>query len=106
MDRQEIQKLAVLASPVVQENGSQTLDELETLIAGLFCAILNVPNAGKSDHFFALGGDSLRATQLHLRLEEQFQTPIALESLLIDPTVFESIETRETQKTPCPQNEV
>ena len=87
VDRQEIQKLAVLASPVVQENGSQTLDELETLIAGLFCAILNVPNAGKSDHFFALGGDSLRATQLHLRLEEHFQTPIALESLLIDPTV-------------------
>jgi amino acid adenylation domain-containing protein len=87
VDRQEIKKIAKLATPVVQQSESESLDKEERFVAELFCSILNVPSVGKSDHFFALGGDSLRATQLHLRLEEHFQTPIALESLLLDPTV-------------------
>jgi amino acid adenylation domain-containing protein len=86
IDRQELKSLAAQAMPVVASS-ERRLNEVESKVAELFVSILNLPSVGPSDHFFALGGDSLRATQLHLRLEEVFMKPLALESVLLDPTV-------------------
>lgn len=42
--------------------------ELETLIAGNFAQLLKLPQVGIHENFFALGGDSLLATQLVTRI--------------------------------------
>ncbi|AET57957.1 amino acid adenylation domain-containing protein [Paenibacillus terrae HPL-003] len=43
-------------------------NELEQLLVDLWSEVLSVPNTGIDDHFFELGGDSIKAIQLAARL--------------------------------------
>jgi acyl-coenzyme A synthetase/AMP-(fatty) acid ligase len=45
-------------------------NELERLIAGVWCDVLGQSNVGMRDNFFDLGGDSLLAVQAHRRLRD------------------------------------
>jgi len=47
--------------------------ELEITVAGIFKEILNVEQVSMNDNFFALGGDSIRATQAVSRIRSTFQ---------------------------------
>ena len=47
-------------------------DDVEREIARVFEELLDVQPIGRDDDFFLLGGDSLRAAELHLRLRERF----------------------------------
>ena len=47
------------------------LSEAEQAMAALWCEVLQVSQVARDDHFFALGGDSIRATQLMARLRER-----------------------------------
>lgn len=86
LDRQSLGRGARQAVPVVQaqEGG---LDPIEAAVAARFAELLAVDALGPEDDFFALGGDSLRATLLHAQLEKEFQVALTLEELLHDPTV-------------------
>ena len=56
--------------------------ETEQIIASVWQAILQVEKVGIHDNFFALGGDSLQATQVMSRLREAFQLNLPVQILL------------------------
>jgi len=61
----------------------------EEILAGIFSRVLGVEKVGVHDNFWALGGHSLRATQLVSRLQETFQIEFPLRTVFEKPTVAE-----------------
>lgn len=61
--------------------------EVECAVAVLFGEVLGIDRVGSEDHFFDLGGDSLTATQLLVRIRETFPVPVPLEAIFDAPTV-------------------
>jgi amino acid adenylation domain-containing protein len=62
-------------------------DEVETLIAGVWADVLDRERVSVHDDFFALGGDSLTATQVMARLFDVFHVDLGLRSLFEASTV-------------------
>jgi len=62
-------------------------DPLEFTLAGMWAEVLDVGQVGIYDNFFALGGDSLRATQLAARMRVAFQVELPLEMVFREPTI-------------------
>ncbi len=65
------------------------VDKIETELIEIWREILCVQTIGRDDNFFNLGGDSVRATALLLRIERCFTTKLSLETLLQASTVRE-----------------
>ncbi|MFJ5230849.1 amino acid adenylation domain-containing protein [Kitasatospora sp. NPDC088391] len=64
--------------------------EAETVVAGIWAALLGVERVGAHDDFFELGGHSLLATQVVARLRRAFPelpTPVGVMDLFRFPTV-------------------
>jgi acyl carrier protein len=61
--------------------------EVEATLAGLWAEVLRVERVGAEDDFFALGGHSLKATQVMTRIEEVFGLELPLRALFESPTV-------------------
>ncbi|HYO56341.1 non-ribosomal peptide synthetase [Archangium sp.] len=59
----------------------------EELVAGIWAQLLGVPRVGRHDNFFALGGNSLRATQAASRLRNAFKAELPLRWIFEAPTV-------------------
>ncbi|HYO51945.1 non-ribosomal peptide synthetase, partial [Archangium sp.] len=59
----------------------------EELVAGILAQLLGVPRVGRHDNFFALGGNSLRATQAASRLRNAFKVELSLRWIFEAPTV-------------------
>ncbi|HYO56343.1 non-ribosomal peptide synthetase [Archangium sp.] len=59
----------------------------EELVAGIWAQLLGVPKVGRHDNFFALGGNSLMATQAASRLRNAFKVELPLRWLFDAPTV-------------------
>ncbi|MEO7021088.1 MAG: amino acid adenylation domain-containing protein [Ktedonobacteraceae bacterium] len=59
----------------------------EQWLALLWQEVLQLPTVGRTDDFFAIGGDSLRAMQLLARLQRDFQVQISLADLFASPTI-------------------
>lgn len=66
---------------------SSPLEEIEDELKTLWREVLGVDEICVTDDFFALGGDSLRATQLLCRVEHKFATHLLLGSLFSSRTV-------------------
>lgn len=47
-------------------------DAIEARVAEIVSELLGVPNVGRDDDFFLLGGDSLRGVELQLRVQDAF----------------------------------
>lgn len=60
---------------------------LETQVATAFCEILGLAQVGRDDHFFSLGGDSLRATRVTARLSPLVGFEVPPTALFQHPTV-------------------
>jgi acyl carrier protein len=60
---------------------------LEETVAEAFASLLEIPEVGWDDDFFALGGDSILAMKLNLIVSELVGTDIPLETLFAAPTV-------------------
>jgi amino acid adenylation domain-containing protein len=60
---------------------------VETLLAEIWSEVLRIPRVGVNDDFFALGGHSLRATQVIARVRTTFGIDLPLRSLFEKPTV-------------------
>ena len=58
---------------------------LEETIADLYKELLQYSPVGRNDNFFMLGGDSLKATELHMRLEASINRQV--------PNIIQIIET-------------
>jgi amino acid adenylation domain-containing protein len=57
----------------------------ERAVAGIFAQLLNLPDVGRGDDFFILGGDSLLGVELQIRIRNTFGVRVA--SLHRDATV-------------------
>jgi phthiocerol/phenolphthiocerol synthesis type-I polyketide synthase E len=62
-------------------------DDLQRLLAELLANALGLAQVGVDDDFFELGGNSLVAVQLGIRLRERLGTDVPIASLLDRPTV-------------------
>jgi thioesterase domain-containing protein/acyl carrier protein len=65
------------------------LDEVEARLIELWEAVLGVTGIGVSDHYFEVGGDSLRAVSLLAAIEKTFNVQLPLAIFLLAPTVAE-----------------
>ncbi|HZE39137.1 MAG TPA: beta-ketoacyl synthase N-terminal-like domain-containing protein [Stackebrandtia sp.] len=59
----------------------------EATVAAAFHKILGVPEVGRRHDFFAMGGDSLLATQLTAWIHERFDTRVSVRAVFANPTV-------------------
>lgn len=64
-------------------------DEFELIIAEIICEVLGVERLGIKDNFFAIGGDSLTATQVVSRLRSTFHVDLPIVTMFKRPTVAE-----------------
>lgn len=61
--------------------------ETEEIVAGIFAEVLGLRRAGRDDDFFALGGDSLIATQVGARLQLKLGRDVPVRYLFENPAV-------------------
>ncbi|WP_233273215.1 non-ribosomal peptide synthetase [Streptomyces broussonetiae] len=59
----------------------------ETVVAQVWCEVLDLPRVGIHDDFFVLGGHSLRAVAVASRLRTAFDCPLEVRDLFEHPTV-------------------
>nr|WP_302071611.1 non-ribosomal peptide synthetase [Rhodococcus ruber] len=60
---------------------------VEQVVAGVFADVLGVEQVGADDDFFALGGNSLIATQVAARVGEALETTVPVRAVFEAPTV-------------------
>jgi acyl carrier protein len=59
----------------------------ETVVAQIWCEVLDLPKVSVHEDFFALGGHSLRAVAMASRLRAAFDCPIQVRDVFEHPTV-------------------
>ena len=64
----------------------------EQVIGDIWAQVIGQELIGRDDHFFARGGDSLRAAQVVARLNRMFDIDLSLECLFEKPTVAQLAE--------------
>ncbi|HSE87958.1 MAG TPA: non-ribosomal peptide synthetase [Candidatus Binatia bacterium] len=62
------------------------------MITQIWAEVLNRNHISLDDDFFAIGGTSLLATQLLMRMEREFSVELSLENLLLYPTVAAQVK--------------
>lgn len=82
-------KLTALSADAQERHGDDEppRDEEESAVAAIFQNLLSLPHVGRGADFFLAGGDSLKAVELHLRLERFAGASIDLNAVLRDATV-------------------
>ena len=65
----------------------QPQDPLESKLAALWMELLDLPQVGRFDNFFACGGDSLLAARLVARVRADLHVEAGLEALFRHPTL-------------------
>ncbi|TCP59138.1 amino acid adenylation domain-containing protein [Tumebacillus sp. BK434] len=98
---------ASLPDPVQEELGATEYvaprTEVEARIEKVWAEVLRLEHVGMYDRFFERGGNSLLATQVIVRIREQFQVDLPLRNLFEHPTVAglaEQVELRLHKKSP------
>jgi amino acid adenylation domain-containing protein/non-ribosomal peptide synthase protein (TIGR01720 family) len=61
-------------------------DEMETMLAEIWAAVLNMEQVGVTDNFFELGGDSIKAVQIAARMNDAGKT-VFVKDILSHQTV-------------------
>jgi acyl-CoA synthetase (AMP-forming)/AMP-acid ligase II/acyl carrier protein len=64
-------------------------NKLEEIVAGMYADVLGAHQIGANDHFFALGGDSLSATQVISRVRSLFSINLPIATVFLKATVAE-----------------
>ncbi|HEX6290388.1 MAG TPA: condensation domain-containing protein, partial [Herpetosiphonaceae bacterium] len=85
VDRKALPRPEYIREDVGSQPGPRT--PLEEVIAGVWSTVLAVESIGIDDNFFALGGHSLRATQVVTRLRQVLGHEVPLRLLFEAPTV-------------------
>ncbi|SHJ39429.1 enterobactin synthetase component F [Roseomonas rosea] len=83
----KLDRAALPAPGMQQRRGRPPESETERRLAQLFAEVLDLPEIGAEEDFFALGGHSLLAVDLMLRVQETFGRDPGLGALFERPTV-------------------
>lgn len=86
----KIDMAALLAMDLTTDNAdghSDTLTEIEDIVAEYFADILGLPSVPVDQPFFDLGGHSLHATRVVTRLRELLDVDLPLQAIFEEPTV-------------------
>jgi amino acid adenylation domain-containing protein len=86
IDRKSLEKLD-LQGKYIETDFVAPVNEMEQKIADLYKHVLKIDQVGRNDDFFYMGGDSLKATELHVFVDKAFSQKIPLYILFRDPTV-------------------
>jgi len=73
---------------------------VEEALAGIWCDVLKLEQAGIHDSFFALGGHSLLATQVMSRIREVFALELPVYLVFEKPTIAELASEIQGQQSP------
>jgi acyl carrier protein len=87
IDRRALEQLPVTLDPATGEDLPAGRNPLERMLLEAWADALNLGRVGLDGDFFELGGDSLKAVELTLRLERQLNRTIRPVALLHAPTV-------------------
>ncbi|HQU43082.1 MAG TPA: phosphopantetheine-binding protein [Pirellulales bacterium] len=79
--------LALEAMKIATPSAPPTQSAFDGQVRDLFQELLHTPEVGGNDDFFQLGGDSLRAAELLLRIERRFGRTFSLGQLLAHSNV-------------------
>jgi len=77
----------------------QPQTDTEKIISEVWKQVLDIPEAGINKRFRDLGGDSMLATLVHLKLETIFNMQIPLTDLFGAPTIADQAVVIEGQKS-------
>jgi acyl-CoA synthetase (AMP-forming)/AMP-acid ligase II/acyl carrier protein len=80
----------------VQASYTAPRTPVEEVLVGIWATVLGVEQVSVHSNFFALGGDSLLATQVMVRLREAFQVSLPIPSLFEASTVADLAKHVET----------
>ncbi len=80
LDRKALASIKPAAARKVSEEAAPQND-IEKVIAGLWCKVLKLDAVGSNENFFDLGGHSLLVVQLHNLLKEEIAQPVSLTDL-------------------------
>jgi amino acid adenylation domain-containing protein len=86
IDRQHL-PTAVMTRPEVDTVYVAPGNEMEAAVAAIWEKELGIDGIGVEDHFLEIGGDSIIATLISVRIQEQFQVEVPATSLFEFPTV-------------------
>jgi len=90
-----------LPAPVAKDVGSnprQPADTTEKMLTKLWKEILQVRDVGLDDNFFAIGGDSLTATRLVMRINQAMGVELSLPKLFDAPTIMQLAQRIQDEK--------
>lgn len=76
-----------LPAPRFESSGGTARTPSERRLAALYGELLRIPDVGVEDDFFALGGDSLSAVQLTIRIREEWGRDPGLAAVFENPRV-------------------
>ena len=78
---------ALIADSAARTKGEAPRGPLESELATQWAALLGTGEIGRSENFFALGGDSLLATRLLEQVRLRFGVEVTLRRLFTGPTI-------------------
>lgn len=76
----------------VKIKGGGTNAELEKVLAQIWSEVLGVQEVDVNDHFFDLGGDSLRISEVFALLEKKYPGKFSVAELFAYPTIAELVK--------------
>ena len=80
-------KIASIKNIVNKEQLILPRTELEKILCNMWEHLLNLKQIGIQDNFFFLGGNSILATQLILRLKKKFKCNLSFTAFFNEPTI-------------------
>jgi acyl carrier protein len=68
-------------------NREDAATEIERTLGEIWCRVLSLAQVERTDEFFGLGGDSLKAMRMLATVSEAFSVEVPVEALVSSPTL-------------------
>ena len=93
-----------LSTEYLEANFVHPRNTLELQLVQIWSEVLGLQSVGVLDNFFNLGGNSLLAVQLMVRMQKQFSKQLPLAKLLEHPTIEKLAAILGSSQTPQPES--
>ena len=97
LDRRRLRQIVEGSSRGRDRAQSATLTPTEQTLAGIWRQVLQIEQVSPHDDFFRLGGDSLSAADLLIRVDRTFHRRLQVSELIANPTLRQLADRLEVQ---------